>query len=125
MANPGLLILSLTAAAAISARHIVKYSGTDGAVATADDPTDLLIGVSEKLDADLGDKADVIMDGSAECVAGAAIVHGAPVTADAQGRAVTAGEGENAIGFALSAAAAAGDFIDVKVTRFTVPNAAA
>ncbi len=118
MANPGSLILGFVAAAGgVAARRIVKFGVADGEIATAASAADHAIGVSEKLDAAAGQVADVILDGSAEVVAGGAVAAGASVTADAQGRAVAAAAGQVAVGFALASASAAGDIIDVKIAR--------
>lgn len=118
MANPGQLILSYTAPAALAGRRIVKFvAGGVGAAAAA---TDLAIGVSDTLDATAGQTVDVIMNGSAEVVLGGTVAAGAPITSDANGAGVNAGTAGNiAIGYAL-AAGVAGDIIDVALARHKV-----
>lgn len=120
MANPGTLILSLAAATGgVPARRIVKFGAADGEVAPAAAATDLSIGASEKLDAAAGQLADVILDGSAEIVAGGAVAGRRVGDLRRPGRAVTAATGEVAVGFALKGADQAGDVIDVKIARHT------
>lgn len=120
MANPGMLIKSYRAAGAVGGRRIVKFAGA-GTIAPAAAATDLMVGVSDMLDAADGALADVIMTGSAEIVLGGAVTRGAPVTADAAGAGVTAasGAGNIAIGYALMSGVA-GDIIDVALSRHSV-----
>jgi hypothetical protein len=119
MANPGHLILTKIASGAVGGRRIVKFGAADNLAAVATAATDLAIGVSDRIvDAADGDTVDVIIDGSAEVVAGGTIARGASVTAGAAGVAVAAATGNIAIGYAL-ASAVAGDFVDVALSRHT------
>lgn len=107
------------AGATINAQRIVKY-GTAPAVIEGAAATDLLLGVSTNTaDAVAGDFVDVVMVGETSVVAGAAVAVGALLTADADGRAVTAAATNRSVGIALTAAAAADDVITVFVSLGT------
>lgn len=117
MSNPT-LTKNYVAGGAIPAATIVKLS-SDTAVVAAAAATDSLIGVSTDIAAASGERCDVILQGIAFVVAGAAITRGALVTSDGSGRAVAAapGAGTNnrVIGTALEAAGALGDVIRVLI----------
>lgn len=108
------------AGAAVEARRIVKFDGSGNIVeCTAD--TDLMIGVSDAVgDVASGERIDVQMTLQPEVEASAAIAAGASVSSAADGRAKTAQTGDVAIGFAIEAAAAAGDIIAVHLCRHTL-----
>lgn len=115
MSNPG-LIKSMAAEAAVSPYRIVKFGTTDGVVVQAAAATDLLVGVSDSLgQADAGDTVDVIVSDVGEVEAGAVIARGARLTADSQGRAVTAVANNMVIGVAMASATAAGDIIPINI----------
>lgn len=120
MANPGPLIKSFIAEAAISARSLVK-PGASGGVVPAAAATDDVIGVSDTLDATLGQTVDVIMSGSAEVKLGGTVAAGKPVAANASGAGVAGavGAGNVAVGYALQAGVS-GDIIDVVLARHSV-----
>lgn len=109
--------IPLTASAAITNRTLVKSSGSL-TVAPCTAATDQPIGVAE-FDTAIGAICAVIVSGVAKVRAGAAIAPGANnrITSDASGRAVAAapaaGTNNGLIGFAIEAAAALGDEIDV------------
>lgn len=86
----------------------------DGKAVLATGPTNALIGVFDRQGADAGGMADVHRAGLVSVQLGATVAAGAPLTADATGRAVlcTAGAGRRYIGFADSAGVV-GDIIDV------------
>lgn len=108
-----LLFKNFIAGGAIPACTLVKLSAAD-TVAAAAAATDPIIGVSGELTVIAGERVDVALAGIASVVAGASVALGAPVTADAAGRAVTAsGGGKRAVGIALDAAGNAGDIIRV------------
>lgn len=111
---------NFTASATINPRRIVKFNGTATTVIEGAAATDLLLGVSTNLvDAVSGEEVDVVMAGETQVVAGAAVAIGVFLTADADGRAVTAAATNRAVGYALTSAAAAGDVITVFVNVCT------
>ena len=106
------------AGGAVTKRRLVKFDGS-GNVVQASAAADLLIGVSDSAGdvAASGDRIDVLMGSQPEVEAGAAIAAGAPITSNANGKAVTAGVGEIAIGFAVEGADADGDIITIHYAR--------
>lgn len=118
MANP-LLAVNYVADAAIPINRLVKLGTGDRAVALAVAATDAIVGVVNEVSAALGERVDVVRVGIAWVEAGAAIARGAPLTADATGRAVTAapavGVNNRLAGFADEAALAAGDVIRIQI----------
>jgi hypothetical protein len=113
-----LLFKNYTAAMAIPAYRILKFSALD-TVTLATAATDSLMGVNSDVAPAIGERCDAVRQGIAFVEAGAAIAQGAPITSDATGRGVTAapaaGVNNRIIGFADEAAAAAGDVIRVLV----------
>ena len=114
--HPG-LTKTYTAGAAIARRRIVKFDVVDSQVLQGAAATDFIFGVSDmSADCAAGDRVDVRLTGVVEIDVGGAITRGAPVTSDANGKAVAAAPaaGVNAriIGFA-NATYAAGDVGDV------------
>ncbi len=109
------LVKSFTAGAAITAGRIVKFGALDGVVAHAAAAADFLVGVAD-YDAVSGARVDVILTGAAEVVLGATVVRGALLTADANGRAVTAAAGNRIIGVAMQSGVA-NDVIDVLLVQ--------
>ena len=107
-------IRNFTAETAISARRIVAVGTTDGGVKLAIASTDAIIGVSDEITVNAGERIDVVLSGSAEVVCGGAVTRGAQVTATADGKAVV-GTGR-VVGIALQAGAA-GDVIDVLLVQ--------
>lgn len=109
------LIKTFVADAAIGARLLVASGSADANAALATASTAKIIGVSDMAAAAAtGDKVDVILSGTAELLLGGTVTRGDPVTADANGKGVTAAPatGVNAryAGFALSSGVA-GDII--------------
>lgn len=104
------------AGAAVLAKRLVKFDGS-GDIVQAAAAADLVIGISDRGAAAAADRIDVIMAGQPEVEAGAAFAAGAPITADANGKAVAAGAGEIAIGFAVEAALADGDIVTIHLCR--------
>jgi hypothetical protein len=111
-----LLFKNFTAAAAIAAYRIVKFSALD-TVTPATAATDFMVGVNADVAPAAGERCDTVLIGIAFVEAGAAIAQGSMVTSDAVGRGVTAapaaGVNNRVIGEALEAASAAGDVIRV------------
>jgi hypothetical protein len=108
MSQQAISILSLTlaAAGAIVANRFV----TPAAVQTGADG--IAIGVANTA-AVSGEKFPVTAQGTAVVEAGAAIAAGATLKVDASGRAITWVTSGAKVGFALEAAGAAGQFIEV------------
>lgn len=92
------------AAAAVSAKRIVKFDSLDTTVIQAAAATDSSIGVSD-LGAASGAELDVIMSGVAIVEYGGTITRGALLTSDANGKAVaaapSAGSNNRTIGIAM------------------------
>lgn|GEM_PF-779272 len=106
------LIKTFVAGGAIAARRIVSLDGTGQAVQAAAG-TDAPLGVSDTLGSVVaGERVDVHLEGIVELVAGGTFSYLAPVTADADGRAIAASHGDRVIGIALRDAVA-GDIVDV------------
>lgn len=89
MKNPG-LIKSFNAEGAIQGRRIVKFGTDDGQATQATAETDILFGVSEIIDADDGDRVDIVLTGIPEVEYGGNVSRGDQLTAGADGKAVKA-----------------------------------
>lgn len=100
---------------AIPPFRLVKPGSADDRIALATASTDFIIGTTMDLAAAVGERCDVQFAEIAYVEAGAAIVRGAAITADAVGRAITAapavGVNASTAGRALETATAAGDVI--------------
>lgn len=120
------LAKTLVAGAAIAARRIVKFGASDTAVLQAAAATDFIIGVSD-LGAASGEYCDVIVDGIALVEYGGNVTRGALLTADSNGKAVTAAPAATAtnriIGVAMKSGVA-GDIGSVLIEQSSVSNAA-
>lgn len=116
--NPG-LTKTYVAAGAIPGRAIVKAGAVDGTVAVATAPTDAIVGINERLDADDGDRVDVIHYGIGEVTLGGLTAYGKYLTASNAGVAVAAspaaGVNAQVVGKALSSGVS-GDIIPVLLT---------
>jgi hypothetical protein len=100
MRNEG-LIKTFTAGAAVAARRIVTFDGTDdGEVIQGAAATGLLIGVSD-LSAASGERVDVVLSGVAVVEYGGSVTQGALLTSDADGKAVAAVATNRIIGAAM------------------------
>lgn len=110
-------IRSHEASADIDPYRIVAFSDTAGSrkAAMAAANSDPMIGVSDKMGAPLGGMADVIRAGLGGVELGGTVTAGAPLTADATGKAIlcvaAAGETRRIVGFAEEPGVA-GDIID-------------
>lgn len=100
--------------------HAVKGGTLDETVTAVTGATDLIVGVAQQpvVAADVNKQAiDVRHMGITKMVASAAITKDAAVNITATGRAVAqAAGGGRVVGFARTAAAANGDWIDVELT---------
>lgn len=86
---PG-LTTTKRAVGAVAARRICVHGASDGLAAQAAAGTALLIGVSTDIPAADGQVFDVYRAGLAPVEYGGNVTRGAPLTADAQGRAIAA-----------------------------------
>jgi hypothetical protein len=110
----GLLTKSLEATAAVSARRLVKLGAADGAGVTAVDGAAFIVGVSSEIDTAIGERISVHSIGSiADVVYGGTVARGDPLTADAQGRAVTAAPAAAANAFIVGYAEVSGVVGDI------------
>lgn len=104
--TPG-LTKTFTAMTAIPPYRLVALGAFDGEVVLATAPDAALIGVTQQVGTTAGSQlVDVCMGDLPEIEYGAGVTRGAPLTADAQGRAVMAapgvGEEVRTIGYALA-----------------------
>lgn len=85
------LIKNFIAGGTVGQYRIVRFGAADGEVVQAAAATDAIVGVScQPGSVPQGGRCDVVLDGTAEVIAGGAITRGALVTADANGAAVQA-----------------------------------
>jgi hypothetical protein len=100
MKTPG-LTKNYTSDAAIAAHCFVKAGSADRYVAQAAASTDAIVGVSDLGCTAAGDRLDVIHGGIALIEYGGTVTRGQALTSDANGKAVSAGEGDRVGGFAM------------------------
>lgn len=97
-----LLSRCFTAKSAIPEFSIVKIGTADWEALLAASGNDSIIGVSTDIPANTGERCDVILNGTADILYGGTITRGDWLTADSNGRAVTAapaaGVNSNVIG---------------------------
>ena len=87
--NP--FVKTFIAAAALSHRMIVVFTGNDGEVNAAASATGKIAGIVDQPGgAKTGERVDVVLFGPAEVVAGGTIAAGDFITADANGKAIAA-----------------------------------
>ena len=116
------LIRSYPASADVPAYRIVKFSDVSASskVAPATAATEPLWGLSDAQGASSGNMCDVIVGGFGEVQLGGTVAAGAPLTSDAEGKAValagSAGATRRRIGFA-DQPGVAGDIIQVLLDR--------
>lgn len=109
-----------TAAAAVAANRIVKFTATPGEVVQAAAATDKLMGISHpaNVGVDVGRRIDVALSGIEPLQFAGICAAGDPVTADADGKGVkanpAAGTQCRIIGY-VQVATAAGDIADVLI----------
>lgn len=113
-----LYLKNYTADAAVAAYRIVKAGSGDGYVAQAATATDFLMGVNDSVAPVAGERTDIVKAGIADVEYGGAVTRGAPLTADALGRAVVAapaaGSNVRIVGFA-EVSGVAGDIGSVHI----------
>lgn len=111
------LIKSYRADAAIAPFRIGKCGAADASAAQAAAASDPILGVHGTLPAVSGAVTDFVVSGYASVEYGGTVVRGAPLTSDAQGRAITATTaGQRIVGFAVISGAS-GDIGTVDVNR--------
>lgn len=117
MKNEG-LVKNFIAATAIPRFRIIALAAGDDEVALATSAADPFIGVSqEPQDIAAGERIDVTFTGIAEVEASGALNKGAWITADANGRAKAAVDGDERIGRLLEAANALGDIVSFEIIK--------
>lgn len=95
------LTKSLEATVAIPKRRLVRFGAADGTGILAVNATTYIRGVSSDVDTDIGERASVFMVGNvADVEYGGTVARGDPLTADANGRAITASAGNFIVGYA-------------------------
>lgn len=98
------LIKSYRADAAIAPHRIVKAGAADASTAQAAAAADAIMGVHGSLAAVAGNVTDTVVSGYASVEYGGTVTRGAPLTSDAQGRAIVATTaGQRLVGFAVLA----------------------
>lgn len=106
------------ASAAIAGRRIVAFSDTAASskIAQAATATAPALGVSEAMGAEAGGMCDVVLAGMAAVDLGGTVTAGAPLMADAEGKAIAASAAaattRRVVGFAIQPGVA-GDIIDI------------
>lgn len=116
--NPSPTIVMPAKAAITNPRYLALAVDT-GKVklpAAAGDPViGIAIGENDTVAAD--EMVDIQIKDIGKWIASGAIAVGAEVATDANGKAATAASGDFIVGFALTAASAAGDIIQVQITK--------
>ena len=106
MKNTTSFISTFVAGAEIANPRIVKPAADEYNVIQADGGADPLIGVTTEIPGVEGDAVDVQTGGIAEVECGGSFDFGAPLTSDAEGRAIEAnpapGENQHIVGWARS-----------------------
>jgi len=111
---------NFTAEAAIAPHRICKPGSADGTVVQAAAAANLAIGVSDSLGADAaGDRVDIHTIGVVEVELGGAVARGAQITADANGKGVTAAAGNRTAGISR-VSGVAGDIVLMLLAPGTV-----
>lgn len=116
------LTLPFTATTAVAGYRIVKHGAADGAAVQATAATEAFIGVADAQGAAAGGVLDVHVEGTATVEYGGNVTRGDRLTADANGKAITAAPAAGAtaeiIGRAL-VSGVAGDRVDIRLARST------
>lgn len=95
------LIMNYIALSAIAAHRFIAPGAEDNSVIQASGGTAALIGVSTDVNASTGGRADVVHSGLTPVEFGGSISFGDPLTADEDGKAVVAQEGDRIAGTAM------------------------
>lgn len=110
--DAGVEPIGFLAGAAVTRRRFVKISAAMTVINTVA-ATDPAVGVALESASAAGVSVPVASYGIRQVEAGAAIAAGAQVTSDASGRAATVAAGNTSYGYAITAAAAAGEMVMV------------
>lgn len=94
------LIVGYSTEGEVKGCHVVCHGEAVGSVKQATAATDKLLGVSTRVTTNATEHTDVVRSGLALVTYGDTVKRGDPLTADAQGRAVKATNGNIIIGFA-------------------------
>jgi hypothetical protein len=102
-----MFIKSYRADAAVTKHRLVKAGAADGSIAQSTLATSAIMGVADSLGGESGKVMDVICGGYATVEYGGDVTRGAPLTSDADGKAIVATvAGSRLIGYAVTAGAA-------------------
>ncbi|MCD8024744.1 MAG: DUF2190 family protein [Candidatus Gastranaerophilales bacterium] len=96
-------VKSYTTAEEINPCAIVKFDD-DGKLVVATSSTDNIIGIAENNHSSEGDVMDVCLSGECVAIAGGTISPGEAVTANEEGLTISAADGDNTVGIALTSA---------------------
>ena len=88
------------AGGAVAPRRIVKYDDADGKVVQSSAAADAHVGISGRAAAASGGRVEIARVGIADIEYGGAVARGALLTADGDGKAVTASGGNRVVGIA-------------------------
>lgn len=113
MSSNNRLAKSFNAGGALAPFTIVKAGSNDYDVVQAAAATDKLLGVTTEVAATTGERADVVLVGTADVKLGGTVARGDAITSDASGNGITTVTiGNRIIGFALISGVA-GDIVPV------------
>lgn len=108
--------ITLSSAGVIAKYECVTIAAqADGVCAEVASAGAQVTGIAQNAASAAGEAVSVCVMGVSKAVAGAAVTKGAALQADATGRVIAATTADEVLGFALEAAAAAGDQITVVV----------
>lgn len=113
--NQNIQSLTAFASAAITRRRFVIFTAANFVATQCSTTAQIADGVATESQANVGGGFELQTDGIALVEAGAAVTAGVMVGSDATGRAILAATGVVAHGKALTTAAAAGEFVQVKL----------
>lgn len=113
--NQGISSVTGYASAAITRRRFVSFTASNFVCTQVAATSTVADGVATEAQATVGGALEVQTDGIALVEAGAAVAAGVQVGSDASGRAILAATGVVSHGKSLTAAAAAGEMIQVKL----------
>lgn len=112
------LTIAYEASADVDGFLIARFSdaANTSRVAGATANTDPILGITDRVGGASGKMVDIHLDGTADCRLGGTVNAGAPLTADAESRAIasTAGAGRRIVGWALEPGVL-GDIIKVRI----------
>lgn len=99
-------------------RRVVRPTASNGCALPTGSGTEEALGVIyDAPRASVGTAVGIIIDGTAEVEAAAAFAVGVPLMADVNGRVLTATTGLFIVGYALQAAGALGDVIEMRLAQ--------